>query len=317
MIEKFLTLVNINDYTLLSGDYLVNHVSAINVTTNAKSLTDFHQFLQTRNTPLFYVQAPSKVCKEDAIAFTRNFANKNADNLLFALRQTDVFTFDLRTELHRQGLAHHDLFFKTDPHWKPEAGLWVANVIAECLNASFDFDIDTSLFDFGRYNYQVQYDFLGSIGRRASLAVVAPELITFIFPKFNTDLTIRIPSRKLDQRGDFHVIYNEEARKYALRERDVYKNGLLYEAYSWGNNPVTFLHNNQLKRREKKILIIRDSFDCVVTPFLILGVDSIDTMDIRAFTGSVQSFIEQHLPDIVIILYSPETISIKAAFDFR
>jgi hypothetical protein len=310
-------------YAILDDNYLIGYMEALDVTNCANSLTDFGEFLQSRNIPLFYIQAPDKVCKEDAIASTRNFANQNADALLTALKQTSVSTLDLRDAIHRQGLVHHDLFLKTDHHWKPETGLWAAKVIADQLNASFNFDIDTSLYDPECYNYQVQGDHLGSIGRRATLAVANPEPITFIFPKFKTDLTLCIPSRNLDERGDFSVTYYKALWEYMSKERDIYSKDYYYTYFYGGYNPVIFVRNNRVAHK-KKILLISDSFSWVVAPFLALGIKNMDVLVLKHFTGSVRSFIDQTLPDIVLVLYPPGEISNlidynshSSFFDFR
>jgi hypothetical protein len=310
-------------YAMLDDGYLIGYADPVDVTARAKSLENFNQFLQSRNIPLLYVQAPDKVCEEDAISSTRNFTNRNMDNLLSALRQAGVFALDLREELHRQGLVHHDLFLKTDHHWKPETGLWAAKAVAERLNASFDFNIDMSLYNPERYDYRVQNDHLGSLGRRATLAVATPEPISLISPKFETDLTIRIPSRNLDERGDFGVTYYKELWEYMSQGKDAYSKDYYYTYFHGGYNPIIFAHNNQLQH-ERKILVISNSFGWVVTPFLALGVNNMDVLVRRHFTGSVRSFIDQNLPDIVLVLYDPGAIadsidynSHSSFFDFR
>jgi hypothetical protein len=251
------------------------------------------------------------VCKNDTLAPKHHIADENADRLLSGLKRSGVAYVDLREEIHRQGLSHHDLFFKTDHHWKPEAGLWAAKTIAERLNNFFDFDIETSLYDLERYDCQVYSDFLGSIGRSMTLAAAKLEPFTFLFPKFDTDLTIRILSRAIEKRGDFRVTYHQENLEYALQEKDPYKKDY-YSVYFYGLTPMISVHNHLLKHETNKILIIRDSFGYVLAPFLALGVQDVDTMDIRVglsgFTGSIRSFIEKSLPNVVIVAYYPGMI---------
>jgi hypothetical protein len=294
-------------FAILDDDYMVSYADTADVTARANSLAEFNQFLQGKNISLLYIQAPDKVCEEDAIASTRNFANRNADDMLAALKQADVPTLDLREEIHRQGLVHHDLFLKTDHHWKPETGLWAAKVIADRLNASFGFNIDTSIYSPENYDYQIEDNNLGSVGRRATLAAATPEPITFIFPKFKTDLTIRIPSRNLDERGDFSVIYYKEFWEYMREEKNAY-NKNYYPIYFYGNNGLTFVRNEQAAC-EKKILMLSDSFNRVMSPFLALGVEKMCVLDRRSFTGSVRSLIDQTSPDIVLVLHYPGSIS--------
>jgi hypothetical protein len=297
--------VSAASYAILDGDYFVNYTDYADMTNRAKFLADFDRFLQSRNIPLLYIQAPEKVCREDTIASNRDFANRNADNLLADLKRAGISVLDLREEIHRQGLVHHDMFLKTDNHWKPETGLWASQIIAQCLNASFGFDIDMSLYNPERYDYRLQDDNLGSIGRRATLAAANPEPIAFIFPKFATDLTLRIPSRSLDERGDFKVFYYKELWEYNMsKENDIYGKDY-YHVYCYvGINPVMFVHNNQPQHAKKSILMISNSFNAVVTPFLALGVENTNVLVPGRFTGSIQSFIDQTLPDVVLVLYS-------------
>lgn len=57
-----------------------------------------------------------------------------------------------------------------------------------------------------------------------------------------------------------------------------------------------------------KILLIHDSFgDCVIS-FLALGVKYGEALDLRHFTGSVQEYIKQTEPDVVLVLYIPNVI---------
>ncbi|MDR1481121.1 MAG: hypothetical protein LBI74_00675 [Synergistaceae bacterium] len=305
-----------SSYAILDGDYLAEYDERIDISAHARALSDFQRFLQGENIDFLYVQAPDKVCKSDDIANTRDFANQNADDLLCALERSRTPYLDLRDEIHKGGLVHHDLFFKTDHHWKPETGLWATKIIAEGLNDSFGFNIDTSLYDPGRYDYKVYDGNLGSIGRRATLAVARQEPFTCIFPKFEVDLTIQIPSRNLDKRGDFTVIYYEDYWKYVLQEENAYLKDY-YNVYLYMENPTVSVQNNSLGYDEKRVLMISDSFNRVVAPFLTLSVSQIDILALNRFTGSVKSFIEQNRPDVVIVMYCPRWIARNKSIDYK
>jgi hypothetical protein len=126
----------------------------------------------------------------------------------------------------------------------------------------------------------------------------------------------------LDKRGDFNVTYYEKLWEYMLKEKDSYLREY-YLVYFYGWNPAVFMRNNQFRHGGKKLLVIADSFIWVVAPFLALGVEAMDVLRLEIFTGSVRSYIEQHLPDIVIVLYYPSNIinidytSHTSHFDFR
>lgn len=53
--------------------------------------------------------------------------------------------------------------------------------------------------------------------------------------------------------------------------------------------------------------MIGDSFDNCVFPFLSLGIQHVDSMDVRHFTGSVQSYVRETQPDIVLVVREPDS----------
>lgn len=118
----------------------------------------------------------------------------------------------------------------------------------------------------------------------------------------------------LDREGDFSIIYN-----MGLINEKTGKAS--YAAYIYGDQPVEHI-DNRLADNDLRVLMIHDSFgDCVV-PFLAMGVRTVDSMDVRHFTGSVRYFIEQTEPDVVIVLYNPAVgFEIKPShtseYDFR
>ncbi|MBQ9896612.1 MAG: hypothetical protein IJM40_04780, partial [Synergistaceae bacterium] len=66
-----------------------------------------------------------------------------------------------------------------------------------------------------------------------------------------------------------------------------------------------------LAENNLKILFLHDSFGDTVIPFLTLAVKQLDILDLRVFTGSVKSYIKQHTPDCVIVLYNSDMIGKK------
>ena len=64
----------------------------------------------------------------------------------------------------------------------------------------------------------------------------------------------------------------------------------------------------------------------VVTPYLSLGVKDLSIIDLRYFNGSLQTYVEQYAPDMVLVCYNPGTFaetgtinyqSHESAMDFR
>lgn len=67
---------------------------------------------------------------------------------------------------------------------------------------------------------------------------------------------------------------------------------------------------NLLSDDTHRILVIKNSKANVITPHLACGVKYLDIVDMRHFTGSIKSFIEQNKPDIILFVQS------AGGFDF-
>jgi hypothetical protein len=280
----------------------------------ADGLADLHDFLSSLNIDLLYIQSPHKISKDDAIIGIHDFSNANADALLATLSARHIPYLDLRETIRQANLDHHSLFYKTDHHWKAETGLWASGVIAAYLNAHNGFSIDTGIFSPDRYRYEVyEKSFLGSIGRKVTLINAEPEDFTLIYPKEEVDVSVQLLSRNIDTRGGFDVMY--DYRQVAVKD---YYNYIPYGSYLCGTNALTTIHNH--KRFDgKRVLFINDSFVNVVAPFIALGVEYVDVLNLRAFNGSVTNYVEQTKPDIAIVMYNPSFLVGRTydMFDFR
>lgn len=275
------------------------------------SLASFSGFLEGEGVQLLYVQAPFKVCKEDTdISGVLDFANQNADDLLKGLDAAGVNTLDLREMLHEEGLSHHEAFFITDHHWTGETGLWAAGQIGAHLNESFGFAVDLEALDPDNFRKEVFEDyFLGSQGRKLTLSLASPEDISLLYPEYETDIRFRIPSIGIDLRGDFSVTYNREA----VQGEDVYERDP-YHAYSYGDRAL-IRYENFNAPEGKKVLLLHDSFSDVVQSFLALGMGELEAMDVRYFTGSLETYVRETKPDLVIVMYNAGEISGKINWD--
>lgn len=307
-----------NGVVKLNDNYLTEYNEAHDVSNNISSLSYLADFCQKNNACFLYVQTPDKNCKEFGISGKIDFSNQNADNLLSGLAKENIFYLDLRDELHKENMDHLSLFFKTDHHWKGESGLWAASVLADNLNQQFGFSIDLSLYDENLFN-TVSYKnwFLGSQGKKVTLARTEPDDINLIFPVFKTDFNYEIPDKQINLTGDFSVTYDMAQ----IETRDYY-NLNPYAAYNYGNNSLIKIHNNLISN-DVHLLLIKDSFGNCVAPFLALGVENIDIIDPRLFNGSIKNYIKTTEPNAVIVLYNPNSIkeidwsAHTSEFDFR
>lgn len=79
---------------------------------------------------------------------------------------------------------------------------------------------------------------------------------------------------------------------------------------------------NNLNPKGEKVLLIRDSFACVVAPFLALQTSELHICDVRDdehYVGdklNMEEYIEQIKPDYVLVLYTGVGDTTDSRYDF-
>ena len=314
-------IVDDNGVVKLRDGYFTTFTNRQDVTSSAEAVTEFARYCQEREIEFFYGNLPHKVCKyEDSdVSGKLDFANQNADEFLAQLAENGVRYIDFRKLLHEEGMNHHGAFFRTDHHWKPETGLWAARHILEYLKENCGWDVEPEVLDPERFSY-VNYPewFLGSQGKKVTLSRAKPDDITLIYPKDKTLLNFKVTTKSLDLTGDFSVIYNMKQ----VTSKDYYVLSP-YHAYVYGDQALIRI-NNALVKNGRRVLLIHDSFSDVVIPFLGLGTQYADAIDLRHFTGSLKRFMAETKPDAVAVMYhsgyagsATVTPSHTSVYDFR
>ena len=285
----------------------------------AKNVEALRDFLTEQGIDFMYVQAPIKEDKYDESYVERyglSYESQLADSLLEQLINRDIDVLDLREVLHDEGKECYDAFFYTDNHWKIETAFWAAKEIAEKLNQDYGFRFDMKYFDEENYEKDIYEDWVfGTIGRGVTLANAGYDDITVLVPKFETSLTMKIPNLNMDNTGTFlETMINPVPFK---RRSVVYHNA--YDAFAYSKPPVTEVTNHtDTGNSEKSVLLIRESFAGPVITYMSLGIENLYAITPEGFTGSIESYINQVKPDMVVILYTaPATNEVTSKYDFR
>ena len=310
-----------NGVVELTDGHLTVFKQKKDVTAKAENVAAFADACQEQGIPLVMVLVPSKIAPSDVdVSGKLDFSNQNADDFVRLLREYGVDCMDIRDNIIQDGLDHHDLFYRTDHHWKVSTARWATEKIFSHLNEFYGYHADPSLLEPDRYD-EVLYpaSFLGSRGKKMTLARTTPDDFSLYYPKFTTSFTISIPSLHLEKQGDFSIMYQMEAMDFS---NGLYKSNP-YSALGYGDQDFIDIHNH-LKTDGKHFLLIHDSFGDAVTPFLALGMEHLQTIDLRHFTGSLQTFVQKERPDAVIILYFVQELGgngnetkHEELFDFR
>ena len=296
-------MVSVADYnavTRLKDGYLASYTPSRDIAHDAESLKEFAVFCAERGIDLAYIAFPSKICVSDdrEISGLLDFSNQNTDRFLDMLKDSGVKHYDFRKNLHAAGMNHHQSFFRTDLHWKPQTGLWAAGEILKILRDNFGWDVNPGTLKPENFRYEIYRDwYLGVRGKKATLARTKPEDFTLIYPKSGVSLKFEVQSLGVNLSGDFGIIYDMKQ----VEPKDYYGKDS-YAAYIYENNPLVRMENFS-RKNGKRLLIIKDSFSNCVIPFIALEVQHVDVLDLRYFTGSVRNFADTVKPDVVLVMY--------------
>ena len=317
---NFASYSEYNGTVQLSDGHMTSYIEKKDTSENAQSIINFANECKKSGRNFLYVQAPHKICQyEDSeISGTVDFSNQNADSLLKDITNAGVDSYDLREAIHDEGLDHHALFYKSDHHWLTTTGLWASQKILKYCNTNYGFQSDLSLLDLERFEIKTYPEwFLGSFGKKVTLARTQPDDFQLLYPRYETEFHYRVAKENIDAVHDYSVVYDMEQ----IDEKDYY-NKNPYAACNYGDQPLICITNKQ-DTSNKKIFILHDSFgDCVIS-CLALGVKDVISLDLRHFNGSVQNYIDKENPDLVVVLYNPTSIeeidwtTHLNTFDFR
>lgn len=309
---------NDNKLIILNNGYMTYSEPVVekeDIEVLADKVAYFSKYLEDNGITFIYANAASKVCKNNKQlpAGVDENTNENAEALIELLEEQNVNVLDYRPLQEERYPDWYSSYYITDHHWKNTTGLWAAGELAAVLNEKAGFDFELSLFDEDNYSIETTEDyFLGGQGRSLTTAVADLEPFSEVIPKFDTDLSIQIPTRGIDIRGKyeetlFRKKFYETIANYSLEDFETEADA--YSSAMWRNDALGTVQNHITEDNEgKRILMIQDSFGWYLSTYLALGVPDIDFLNLNFFTGSLKAYIEETKPDAVVLLLCAKNI---------
>ena len=281
------------------------------VTHNARATADFAAALGERNIPFSVVMAPQKVPQhiESVPAALRDYHNEEADQFLTHTAAQGIHTIDLRDDM---GTDLRDYFFVTDHHWNADGAFLGNQIMTRLLAEEYAFTPFEAGLNAGNFSRQVYPDlFLGSQGKRVGTLYTGLDDFALYSPEFATDLTYQVSPAAVPRTGTLNeTLYFTEHINFDPFTANPY---VTFAGGDWAKATVT----NHLNPDGPRVVMIRDSFACAVTPFFALQCSQLTTIDLRAYNGEdLLEDIAGMDPDFVVLFYSPSTTVSDNMFEF-
>lgn len=253
-----------------------------------------------------YCAVPTKSMFSSTPSNVIDYSEDNYKAFLCALNDRNIPMMDFTSMLNDSCAGDTYYFYRTDHHWRAEYGFKAAGVLCEELANRYEFYYNKSYTDIRNYNITTFSKwFLGSYGKKVGTFFTwyGADDINLITPKFSTNIAVEYPLNKQTREGTFEETVLDLGN---IEEKDYYRKNP-YSAYSGGDYRLQIV-KNKLNSDGKKVLIIRDSFACVVTPFLALQTTELHICDMRDFIQeeklNMADYIREEKPDYVVLFFS-------------
>lgn len=278
----------------------------------ASSVLKLKDVSEKNGADFLYCAVPTKQMYEVYPSNVESYARDNYELFLSTLKNMGIPTLDFANIMDSNGITDPDIFYRTDHHWKVGSGFAATKAICEELNRRYDFYYNSEYTDINNYNKKIYPDWLlGFRGRQVGrlFSWYGADDFELITPCFETNMTEEQPIKNEVRKGRFEdsVLFMDNIEEN-YQKKDYY-NWDPYSIYSGGSFRLQIMKNN-LINNGKKILIIRDSFAMVVTPFLALHTSELHICDVRNnedYVGekfNMKEYINEIKPDYVLVLYN-------------
>ena len=205
------------------------------------------------------------------------YINKFYSGLDKSIKKIDVFdTLNKNKDKY--------IYYKTDHHWTTDGAYYA---YLEFCKSSGITPKDASHYDIKK----VSNEFYGSLYSKAGVTNVDSDAINVYLPKANEDILVNYVEEK--KKGV--SLYNSSS----LNTKDK------YSTFLGGNHPIIKI--STMSDSAKKLLVIKDSYANCFIPFLTSHFSNIIVVDLRYYSGDVNTLIKDYNITDVLMLYNTNT----------
>lgn len=311
--EKFIEVSAISE--LILGKRLINNVlintkedflvtipdelSTAYIETNKKDLNKINQYFNNTTTPFVYIELPRKY-NAYADFIPEYYYDKKAPryNITEIIGKNNYL--DLTNILSENARGN---YYRTDHHMNDNGINLVYKNVVNYINKEH--------FNIGSYRSEDKFlidtykrVFIGSDGRKTTrYSISAPDTIKIYKPMSNFNVSAKLYSSNQP---------TELFQTNRIKKNDIYNND--YSVYLGGDENVCIYNKNSIS--DKKLLLMGNSYDNALIPFLAIHFKQICHLDYRKIEKKADGDIDLSKFDLVISMQDYEIIYRKDAFTF-
>ena len=213
-----------NEVAILENGMLINEaLNERDLSSSTEKLAEFSNYIKQTGREYLYVEAPYKMDLKNTLRpiGVENHANEIANDVLEKLGKLNVDTLDLRPLVSKTPEMVEQNFYVTDHHWNVNGSFIGFTEITKKICEYFpNIEVPDYYLDKANWNSTVYEDFfLGSLGKRVGKYFAGVDDVTYLTPKFDTEISTYIVNHKTFKKGDFvdanmNLKYFEDEPKY-------------------------------------------------------------------------------------------------------
>lgn len=271
----------------------------------------FAEWLNEEGIDYFHVVIPDPVSPEEEMHVQARgyqvYSNQMADELVAGIETAGIKYLDLRDCMETENKSYTDYFFQYEHHMIPEGGLWAAGKVSDYINEIENVASAPIIFDINEYTVTSVEKSDGLMNNKL-LVYEGKENMDLLHPLFDTNFKKYIADYDLVIEGTFDDVM------YAMFDLPT------YNTWNHGIKAIKTYRNQNIDDAQPKILLLTESYSDVISPFLACAYANVDEIDLRVFNGSLQRYIEETQPDLVVSMYSAYDFNsngAEALFEFK
>lgn len=235
-----------------------------------------------------------------------DYSEEIAEEITSLMAETGVPMLDSRDILPVSGVPMEDYLMVTDQHWATRASLIMARSIADEISRMTGIELNAEKLDIENFETQTYENlFLGKYGQRIGPGNVDPDDITIFWPKEETNI-----SRYTNYLGDITEIegsFKESMIRWDYLKPDEGKSYNIKAYFDYGLTENYDIFRNPAAA-DCTVLLLKDSYSASIGSFLSLVADEVYNVDLRRSELTLQEWIADCEPDIVICAYSMQML---------